>query len=150
MVTIFVYVAYGIMAWYTFTHLPPIPAAVVTENGTVLFTYNDVVMGKYYFQKYGLMDYGSILGMGGYFGIDFTSYALRIYEDTAAHYLGFDAVPQDNASAMAIIRQDLMPIKADPTPKDDAIVVSNEFAQGFYNAVKFHSWMLGLHLNNLG
>nr|WP_245522471.1 nitric-oxide reductase large subunit [Vulcanisaeta distributa] len=143
MVTILVYVAYGIMAWYTFTHLPPIPAAVVTENGTVLFTYNDVVMGKYYFQKYGLMDYGSILGMGSYFGIDFTSYTLRIYEDTAAHYLGFDAVPQDNASAMAIIRQDLMPIKADPTPKGDVIVVSDEFAQGFYNAVKFYSWMLG-------
>lgn len=89
------------------------------------------------------MDYGSILGMGSYFSIDFTTYTLRIYEDTTAHYLGFDAVPpQDNASAMAIIRQYLMPIKVDPTPKGNYIVVSNEFAQGFYNAVKYYSWAL--------
>ncbi|ABW01134.1 cbb3-type cytochrome c oxidase subunit I [Caldivirga maquilingensis] len=141
-VTILVYVIYGIMAWYTFTHLPPIPTAVETENGTVLFTRNDIIWGKYYFQKYGLMDYGSILGMGSYFGVDFTSYTLRILEDSAAHSLGFDAVPQSNASAMSLIKQELMP-KVDPTPQGDVIIVSNQFAQGFYNATKFYSQMLG-------
>lgn len=141
-VTILVYVIYGVMAWYTFTHLPPIPSEVVTKSGVVLFTYQDIVMGKYYFQKYGLMDYGSILGMGSYFGTDFTSYTLRIMEDTAANSLGFDAVPQDNATAMALIRQELMPT-VDPTPNGDVWVVSDQFVQGFNRAVEFYSWMLG-------
>ncbi|WP_291998891.1 cbb3-type cytochrome c oxidase subunit I [Caldivirga sp.] len=142
-VTVFVYVVYGIMAYYTFTHLPPIPAKVVTQSGTVLFTSQDVIKGKYLFQKYGLMDYGSILGMGSYFGIDFTSYTMRILEDTAAHSLGFDTVPQGNATAMSIIKQELMPLKVDPITNGDVIVVSDEFAQGFYNVVKFYSWLLG-------
>ena len=149
-VTIFVYAAYGVMAWYTFTHLPPIPAAVVTENGTVLFTYNDVVMGKYYFQKYGLMDYGSILGMGSYFGIDFTSYTLRIYEDTTAHYLGFDAVSQDNASAMAAIRQELMPIKVDPTPRAMLLWLATTSPKDSTTLLSSIPGCLDQHPNNLG
>mgnify|MGYP001770633649 FL=1 len=137
-VTIFVYAAYAVMAYYTFTHIPPIPSEVVTPNGTVLFTGEDVIKGKYYFQKYGLMDYGSVLGMGGYFGIDFTSYTLRILEDAAAHSLGFDAVPQNNATAMAAIRAALL-----PDPDGGKVVVSDVFAQGFYNAVSYYEKMLG-------
>jgi nitric oxide reductase subunit B len=141
-VTILVYAVYGLMTYYTFTHLPPIPYEVITPNGTVLFTREEVIEGKYLFQKYGLMDYGSILGMGGYFGIDFTSYTLRILEDSAAHSLGFESVPQSNVTAMSEIKQLLTPV-VDPTPNGDVVVVSNQFAQGFYNAVKFYSWMLG-------
>ncbi|MFP3212665.1 MAG: cbb3-type cytochrome c oxidase subunit I [Thermoproteus sp.] len=136
--TILVYVAYALMAYYTFTHIPPIPDEVVTANGAVLFTGNDVVMGKYYFQKYGLMDYGSVLGMGAYYGIDFTSYTLRILEDSAAHGLGFSSVPQGNATAMAAI-------KAQLTPKLDGnnVVVSDAFARGFHEAVDYYAQMLG-------
>ncbi|MEL9990599.1 MAG: cbb3-type cytochrome c oxidase subunit I [Thermoproteus sp.] len=137
-VTILVYVAYIAMAYYTFTHIPPIPSEVVSANGTVLFTSEDVVLGKYYFQKYGLMDYGSVLGMGGYFGVDFTAYTLRILEDAAAHSLGFNAVPQNNATAMAAIRAALL-----PDPDGNKVVVSNAFAQGFYDAVNFYAEMLG-------
>jgi len=140
--TVLVYVVYGLMTYYTFTHLPPIPAKVITPDGTVLFTGQEIIKGKYYFQRYGLMDYGSILGMGSYFGVDFTSYTLRILEDAAAHSLGFDAVPQANATAMSEIRQLLTPA-VDPTPNGDVVVVSDQFAQGFYDAVKFYSWMLG-------
>jgi Nitric oxide reductase large subunit len=140
--TVLVYAIYGLMTYYTFTHLPPIPAKVITPDGTVLFTGQEIIKGKYYFQRYGLMDYGSILGMGSYFGVDFTSYTLMILEDAAAHSLGFDAVPQANATAMSEIRQLLTPA-VDPTPNGDVVVVSDQFAQGFYDAVKFYSWMLG-------
>ncbi|MGC9119728.1 MAG: nitric-oxide reductase large subunit, partial [Thermoproteus sp.] len=136
--TVLVYAAYAFMAYYTFTHIPPIPSEVVTANGTVLFTGEDVVLGKYYFQKYGLMDYGSVLGMGGYFGVDFTSYTLRILEDAAAHSLGFDAVPQNNATAMAAIKAALL-----PDPDGGKIVVSDVFAKGFYDAVNYYLQMLG-------
>jgi hypothetical protein len=54
----------GALFAYTFSRLPPVPTAVVAQNGTVLFTRQQAIMGKYYLQRYGLMDYGSIEGMG--------------------------------------------------------------------------------------
>ncbi|MGC8597750.1 MAG: cbb3-type cytochrome c oxidase subunit I [Thermocladium sp.] len=142
MATIFVYAVYGLMTYYTFTHIPPIPSEVMTQNGTIIFTGQEIIHGKYLFQKYGLMDYGSVLGMGSYFGIDFTSFTLRIIEDAAARSIGFDSVPLSNASAMMDIRRDLMP-RLDPGPHGDVMVVSNQFAVGFNDAVNFYREMLG-------
>jgi nitric oxide reductase subunit B len=39
----------------------------------VLYTYDDVVEGKGYFQEFDLMDWGTMLGMGAYMGPDFTT-----------------------------------------------------------------------------
>ncbi|NOY23907.1 MAG: nitric oxide reductase, partial [Acidobacteria bacterium] len=52
--------------------VPPIPQKVVSSTGSVLYTYDDVVAGKGYFQEFDLMDYGTMLGMGAYLGPDFT------------------------------------------------------------------------------
>ncbi len=76
--TVLVYVVYIALAGYTLTHLPPIPSVVQTENGSILFTGNEVISGKILMQKYGLFDYGSYWGFGGYYGIDFTALALKI------------------------------------------------------------------------
>ncbi len=77
---ILVYVVYFAAAYYTFTHLPPIPDEVRTADGEVLFTGEDIVEGKYLVQRYGIQDYGSILGFGGYFGMDYTAYTLRFIQ----------------------------------------------------------------------
>lgn len=53
--------------------VPPIPEQVVSESGEVLYSYDDIVEGKGYFQQFDLMDYGTLLGMGAYLGPDFTS-----------------------------------------------------------------------------
>jgi nitric oxide reductase subunit B len=53
--------------------VPPIPAQVVGADGEVLYTYDDVVGGKGFFQQFDLMDYGTILGMGAYLGPDFST-----------------------------------------------------------------------------
>ena len=81
--TIFVYIVYFAGAAYTFQNLAPIPVEVKTTDGDVLFTYNDIIEGKYLVQKYGIQDYGSILGFGGYFGTDYTAYALKFIKDAA-------------------------------------------------------------------
>jgi len=52
--------------------VPPIPQKVVSSSGSILYTYDDVVAGKGYFQEFDLMDYGTMLGMGAYLGPDFT------------------------------------------------------------------------------
>ncbi len=53
--------------------VPPIPQTVKSASGEVLYTYDDVVQGKAYFQEFDLMDYGTILGMGAYLGPDFST-----------------------------------------------------------------------------
>lgn len=57
---------------YQIKNVPPISKEVRGSAG-VLYTYDDVVQGKAYFQKYVLMDHGSILGNGGYIGPDYTA-----------------------------------------------------------------------------
>lgn len=57
---------------YQIKNVPPIPKEVRGSAG-VLYTYDDIVQGKAYFQKYVLMDHGSILGNGGYIGPDYTA-----------------------------------------------------------------------------
>lgn len=52
--------------------VPPIPKEVKSVNGELLYTYDDVVEGKGYFQQFDLMDWGTVLGMGAYMGPDFS------------------------------------------------------------------------------
>ncbi len=62
------------LIFYTVTlhkEVPPIPQKVVGSDGQILYTYNDVVEGKKYFQEFDLMDWGTMLGMGAYMGPDF-------------------------------------------------------------------------------
>jgi nitric oxide reductase subunit B len=53
--------------------VPPIPKEVKSESGETLYTYDDVVEGKGYFQQFDLMDWGTLLGMGAYMGPDFST-----------------------------------------------------------------------------
>lgn len=53
--------------------VPPIPKEVKSVSGEVLYTYDDVVAGKGYFQQFDLTDWGSLLGMGAYMGPDFST-----------------------------------------------------------------------------
>jgi nitric oxide reductase subunit B len=56
---------------------PPIPDKVVASDGRVLFTGDDVMAGQHLFQKYGLMQLGTIFGHGAYLGPDFTAQYLH-------------------------------------------------------------------------
>ncbi|MGH8272710.1 MAG: nitric-oxide reductase large subunit, partial [Gammaproteobacteria bacterium] len=74
--------AYG--AYLTYLHAPPQPQQIVAPDGAVLFTGKDIVDGKAAFQQANLSDYGSIYGMGSYFGEDWTAkYLVRLGHLTA-------------------------------------------------------------------
>lgn len=53
--------------------VPPIPQTVKSLSGEVLYTHDDVIEGKSYFQEFDLMDWGTMLGMGAYMGPDFST-----------------------------------------------------------------------------
>lgn len=57
----------------THQEAPPIPERFISESGNQIMTFADIYAGKEGFQKAGLMDYGSLYGMGSYFGEDYTA-----------------------------------------------------------------------------
>ena len=85
-------VTFALMGWATkntYDSSPPQPARFLGSNGTVLFTAEDIVAGKGGFQKADLMDYGSLYGMGSYYGEDYTASTLvrlaTLTQDALAH-----------------------------------------------------------------
>ncbi len=72
-VFLFGFFVMGLLAYWTYTSQPPIPAQVVDPSGKVLFTKADITRGQETFLRNGLMEYGSIFGHGAYLGPDFTA-----------------------------------------------------------------------------
>ena len=102
--------AFGLFAWatvLTYERAPPQPDRFVTSGGATLMTADDIVAGKAGFQKADLMDYGSLYGMGSYFGHDYTAFALtrlaRLTEDGLARTrfgTAFDALAPERRAAV--------------------------------------------------
>jgi len=67
----------GYLAYAIYAQQPPIPARIVSPDNQVLFTGDDVMAGQHVFQKYELMQFGTIFGHGAYLGPDFTAQYLH-------------------------------------------------------------------------
>ena len=63
----------GLATSRTYQGAPPTPVRFVAPGGTAVLTAADIVAGKAGFQRADLMDYGSLYGMGSYFGEDYTA-----------------------------------------------------------------------------
>jgi len=100
LVMLFGFFVLGLLAYWTYTDEPPIPARVVGPDGNVLFTGADVTAGQEIFLKNGLMEYGSIFGHGAYLGPDFTADYLHRAAEMAIDYYGGTA--SDSARQQAI------------------------------------------------
>lgn len=112
---------FGLLAWATtatYRLAPPQPERFVGADGTALMTNDDIVAGKGGFQKADLMDYGSLYGMGSYYGEDYTASTLvRLGTETqnnvalAANGRPFANLTTDQqAAATAVMQHDLQSI----------------------------------------
>lgn len=72
--------------YWIFKEMAPRPKEVRSESGDVLMTKETIIGGQSVFQKYGLMDYGTVLGHGSYMGPDYTAEALKIYTEGMQEY----------------------------------------------------------------
>jgi len=72
--------------YWIFKEMAPRPKEVRSEDGQVLMTKETIVGGQAVFQKYGLMDYGTVLGHGSYMGPDYTAEALKVYTEGMQDY----------------------------------------------------------------
>ncbi len=75
-------ICFAVVIWGTFKTYqlaPPLPQQFTTSSGQIIMTQDDIVSGKAGFQRADLMDYGSLYGMGSYFGEDYTAkYLIRL------------------------------------------------------------------------
>ncbi len=84
---LFGFAVLGLLAYFVYDTQPPIPSRVVAEDGRTLFTKSDIIGGMNVFQRYGLMEYGTVYGHGAYLGPDFTAdYLHRAAEMLSAQY----------------------------------------------------------------
>jgi nitric oxide reductase subunit B len=101
--------SFALFAWatvLTYERAAPQPDRFVTPGGAALMTAEGILAGKAGFQKADLMDYGSLYGMGSYFGQDYTAFGLmrlaKLTEENLAQSrfgTGFDALPVDRQAA---------------------------------------------------
>ncbi len=84
--------------------VPPIPATVKSESGEVLYTYDDVVAGKGYFQQFDLMDWGTMLGMGAYMGPDFSTDFMHYRAEFLYDHYGMELYSKPNSRLNAVER----------------------------------------------
>ncbi len=59
--------------------LAPYPGRVVGADGELLFTREDILTGQDVYQRYGLMDHGSVWGHGSQRGAEFSAASLRLW-----------------------------------------------------------------------
>jgi nitric oxide reductase subunit B len=113
--------SFAILGWMTrltYREAPPFPDRFVAAAGTVLMSAADILAGKAGFQKADLMDYGSLYGMGSYFGEDYTAANLvrlaTLTEDNIAKAKfgkGLaQLLPEDQASVKAAMQVELQGI----------------------------------------
>ncbi len=114
-------VTFTLLGWstkVTYQTAPPIPAKFVAPDGSTLMTDADIVAGKGGFQRADLMDYGSLYGMGSYFGEDYTAANLVELATLSEGYLAGDRAskpfaalaPEDQDAVKAAMRRDLQGI----------------------------------------
>ena len=106
---------FALLAWattVTYRTAPPQPARFADAAGSVIMTAEDVLAGKGGFQKADLMDYGSLYGMGSYYGEDYTAAVLvrlaTATRDKIAQAGGapsFAALPADQQAAATTAMQ---------------------------------------------
>jgi nitric oxide reductase subunit B len=149
---------FAVLGWatdLTYRALPPLPERLVAADGTVLMTAADIEAGKAGFQKADLMDYGSLYGMGSYFGEDYTADNLvrlaKLTEANIAQATSADKPsPEQSAAVLAAMRAELQgvdlsrPVSAVPAALAQAIIarrdqiaqslLRDDFAQGWTRA----------------
>ncbi len=112
---VFNLVVMGTGAYFAYEQSPERPERIVGPDGDVLATNEDIVAGKAAFQGNGLMNHGSILGNGAYFGPDYTADTqnrmvnhMRQYVAEERYGAGYDELSQaDQAAVKSVVERQL-------------------------------------------
>ncbi len=121
---------------YNRDRVPPYPKAVVSE-GTVVIDGDAIRRGQRVYQRYGLMDHGSVWGHGSLRGADFSAKSLHIMGESMRRYVSnarfgrpYDQlVMEQRAVVDAVVLDDIK--RNDYDPDTGRLEISRAKAQGF-------------------
>ncbi|WP_017195005.1 nitric-oxide reductase large subunit [Actinomyces massiliensis] len=137
LVMLFGFTVMSLLAYRTYTNSMPQPERVVTESGETLFTTQDITEGQKLFQARGLMEYGSILGHGGYLGPDFTAEYLRMEATSVKEQLASQGVDDPAAATKEMLRTNRY------DPSTGTLVWTDEQVKAYNDAVGHYTKMFG-------
>jgi nitric oxide reductase subunit B len=130
----------GLLAYLVYRDQPPIPATIVAGE-KILLTRDDILGGMNVFQRYGLMQYGSVYGHGAYLGPDFT--AEYLHKSAELLVKAYAAVPAPGGlSARERVAAELHentynPVKASLTwsaPRAEAHKMMEEYYRSMFHS----------------
>ncbi|KFE72182.1 nitric-oxide reductase large subunit [Hyalangium minutum] len=134
LVVLFGFFVLGLLAYRAYTDSAPLPQRVVTPEGRLVFTEEDILAGQGIFLRNGLMQYGSVFGHGAYLGPDYTADYLRRSALFVRERLGGE---QDASAAMRTVK-DFQTNRYDPAT--GTLVFSAEQAAAFEQlAAHYHA-----------
>ena len=137
LVMLFGFTVMGLLAYRTYTNSMPQPEKVVTESGETLFTTQDITEGQKLFQARGLMEYGSVLGHGGYLGPDFTAEYLRMEATSVKEQLTSQGVDDPAAATKEMLRTNRY------DSSTGTLVWTDEQVKAYNDAVGHYTKMFG-------
>jgi nitric oxide reductase subunit B len=89
--------------YYAKSKVPPIPGKVVA-GGQVLTDHDAIMRGQDVYQRYGLMDHGSVWGHGALRGMDFAAHTLHLIGQHVRDFAAQQGAPVTDAAAIAEVR----------------------------------------------
>jgi len=126
---------------HTYTEAPPIPSYVSAKNETI-FSKEDVLKGQAVFQRYALMEYGSMFGDGANRGPDFTAEALHYVSQYMNDYYQAELKADNNMDLLkkGVAEQVKAEIKSNRYNKDhNSVLLSEAQVFGAGELVKFYT-----------
>ena len=138
---IFIISITGVMmiAVHTYTEAPPI-ATYVSQKKETVFSKEDVLKGQAIFQKYALMEYGSMFGDGANRGPDFTAEALHHVSRYMNDYYQSHLTSGDELLKKGIDEQVKTEIKTNRYSKEDnSVILTDAQTYAVNELIKFYN-----------
>ncbi|CAM3505257.1 nitric-oxide reductase large subunit [Aeromicrobium ponti] len=130
--------------YWIFKEQAPRPLEVTNEKGEVILTKETIMGGQAVFQKYGLMDYGTVLGHGSYMGPDYTAEALTVYTEGMKDFRAeekygkpFDEITGEEQTVIRdLVKTEMRENRYDPD--SDTMVITDAQVYGYEKVGEFY------------
>ncbi|PWW30294.1 nitric oxide reductase NorZ apoprotein [Cytobacillus oceanisediminis] len=130
--------------YWIFKEQAPRPLEVTNEKGEVILTKETIMGGQAVFQKYGLMDYGTVLGHGSYMGPDYTAEALTVYTEGMQDFRAeekfgkpFDEITGEEQTVIRdLVKREMRENRYDPD--SDTMVITAAQVYGYEKVGEFY------------
>ncbi|KXK21991.1 MAG: nitric oxide reductase qNor type [Bacteroidetes bacterium OLB12] len=127
------------MGLHTYTDAPPVPN-FITHDSKPVYSKEDIQNGQVVFQKYALMEYGSVFGDGAYRGPDYSAEALHRTATGMQEYYSKQHAGDGDLARLGISEKVKAEIKANTYNKDkNSVILTDAHAYAALQLVDYYN-----------